>query len=182
MTSPGRTAQHALEQRVLEQHAVQWLQGNGVMTWRRVYPGRLDQVPQARSWAEMLLADTDRADDAALIVTELCSNALLHTRSGEPRGWFGVEITRGRLTRIAVHDLGGRPAPPMTDSTPPRVGEDDHIPAEHIPAEHGHGLQAVRELAAHTGVSGSPDSGHTVWALLAMEPPPARAERPTARL
>ncbi|WP_165978573.1 ATP-binding protein [Actinomadura darangshiensis] len=167
MTAPGKSAQYAVE----------WLQDNGVMTWRRVYPGRLDQVPQARSWSAMLLADTDCADDAALIVTELCSNALLHTRSGEPKGWFGVEITRGRQARIAVHDLGGRPAPPMAVTTSPQPGEE-----QDALAEHGHGLQAVRELAIQIGVSGSPDSGHTVWALLTMDRPPARSERPIARL
>jgi anti-sigma regulatory factor (Ser/Thr protein kinase) len=134
------------------------------MTWRRVFPGRLDQVARARSWTAMLLADTSRAEDAELILTELVSNALLHTRSGEPGGWFGVEITLGRHARIAVHDLGGRPTPQLVCTAPE---------SDDVLAEHGHGLRVVQDLAALVGVNGSPASGHTVWALLALEPSPA---------
>lgn len=146
-------------------HAAEWLHGNGAMTWRRIYPGRLDQVARARSWSTMLFADTGRADDAALITTELVSNAVLHSSSGEPGGWFGVEISRRRQARIAVHDLGGRPAPQMATAAP-----QNQYGQEGPPAEHGHGLQIVRTLAAQVGVSGTPDSGHTVWALLTLPP------------
>ena len=140
-----------------------WLHSKGVMTWRRVYPGRLDQIARVRAWVAVLLADTDCADDAVLISTELVSNALLHTRSGEPGGWFGVEVSRASQACVAVHDLGGSPAPQFTSA--PAESRD-------APAEHGYGLRVVAGLAAQVGVTGSPDSGHTVWARLPPDPAP----------
>lgn len=135
-----------------------WLQRKGRMMWRRVYPGRPDQVGQVRSWVRAQCADTDDAEDAALIAVELVSNALLHTRSGEPGGWFGVEVSRGHDLCIAVHDLGGRSVPAF-----------DTADGQGVLAEHGHGLRVVAELATQVGVEGDPVGGHTVWARLAAD-------------
>jgi hypothetical protein len=111
-----------------------WLDFRGVMTWRRVYPGRLDQVCVARSFPAFLLADTSRAHDAMSITAELVSNALLHTRSGERGGWFGVEVIRGTLARIAVHDLGGTHVPQLSTGA---------VSAEEEPGEHGYWVHYV---------------------------------------
>ncbi|TDC79882.1 ATP-binding protein [Actinomadura sp. 7K507] len=132
-----------------------WLQAKGRMIWRRVYPGRLDQVGQVRSWVKAQCADIEGADDAALIAVELVSNALLHTRSGEPGGWFGVELSRGHDLCIAVHDLGGRSVPAFNTAE-----------GRGMLAEHGHGLRLVAASAAHVGIEGDPVAGHTVWARL----------------
>jgi anti-sigma regulatory factor (Ser/Thr protein kinase) len=140
-----------------------WLREGRVNSWRRVFPGRLDQVAVARSWSGQLLAGTGRADDAVLVVTELVSNALLHTRSGQPHGWFGIELAWGRHARIAVHDLGADRTPLLALAS---------VPVEELLGEHGRGLQLVRELAEDVGVDGSRESGHTVWALLALPAAP----------
>lgn len=161
-----------------------WLLGppptDGQPCWRRVYPGRLDQVSAARAFPAEVLADTERAEDAALITSELVTNALLHTRSSDPGGWFGLEVTRptwpcdpdltgpagtvgtASTARIAVHDLGGRNTPrlprPSTATAPPG-------PPLH---EHARGLPLVACLALDLGWSGTPRTGHTVWAVLAI--------------
>lgn len=141
----------------------EWLCGYGPLIWRRVYPGRLDLVGQARSWVALQLADTDCVDAAVSITAELVSNALLHTRSGQSGGWFGVEVSRGSHVRIAVRDLGGCMVPRIGRSAPASVDE---------PAEHGYGLLLVADLGAEMGVDGNPDEGHTVWVLLPVGPPP----------
>ena len=82
----------------------------------------------------------DLADDAALVVTELAANAIVHVRSA-----FTVILSvRDDLLRISVRDagpLGGaalRPAPL-------------------------HGLWAVDALASRWGVESLGDAGKTVW-------------------
>ncbi|WP_372503874.1 ATP-binding protein [Actinomadura rupiterrae] len=137
--------------------ANEWLHGGPAGSWRQVYPGRADQVKPARSFVGAFFAEYDREDDAKLIACELVSNALLHSRSGEPGGWFGVEVRQGRLMRIAVQDLGGRDVP--------RPGAP--VPRTTL-AVGGWGLRAVSDLSAGWGVCGSPEVGHLVWADLAV--------------
>src|SRR5258708_12815240 len=50
------------------------------------FPGRLDQVSQARAFAAAFLHGWPRADDAMLLIGELCANAVLHTQTGCPGG------------------------------------------------------------------------------------------------
>lgn len=128
------------------------------MVWRCVFPGETDQVRQARRMVEALFAGTGRENDAGLIVSELATNTLLHTRSGHAGGWFGVEI---RLpddgpAYLGVYDLGGAGIPQFKSQRAelePRVG--------------GLGLAIVRELAMKLALVGSPQTGHTVWVYLA---------------
>jgi hypothetical protein len=49
---------------------------------RRVFPGRPDQVAQARRFVGRVLSGCPVADDALLCVSELASNAIRHTRTG----------------------------------------------------------------------------------------------------
>lgn len=51
-------------------------------TRSRTFPGHMEQVGHARRWTRNILADSPYADAAALIVTELSTNALLHSSSG----------------------------------------------------------------------------------------------------
>ena len=97
---------------------------SGGLIWRRVFPGTLDQAPRAREFVRLLLADAPRADDAELIVSELVGNALRHSRSGEPGGWFVVEVMSHPLpgaenpgpdtaaaVLLTVYDCGGAGVP-----------------------------------------------------------------------
>jgi hypothetical protein len=90
------------------------------------------------------LAAADLADDAALVVTELAANAVVHARSG-----FTVDLAAGPDTlRIAVRD-----ASPL----PPGAG---------LPAGPLHGLGAVDTLASRWGVEPLGPSGKSVWVEL----------------
>src|SRR5262245_21572592 len=63
-----------------------------VLTWRRVFPGSLEQAPEARRFVRFLLDGSMFTEEAELIAGELVGNALRHTRSGQPDGHFTVEI------------------------------------------------------------------------------------------
>ncbi len=90
-------------------------------------------------------------DDAALIVTELATNAVVHARSD-----FIVTLTRGeRNVRISVQDSSSV-AP--TVATAPRGSRS------------GHGLTLVAAVANRWG-DGSVGSGKVVWAELRCEAP-----------
>ena len=92
------------------------------------------------------------------VATELGSNALLHTASGNG-SWFAVGITwQEPVVRVGVTD-GGSPAEP-------RVIEDPD-------GENGRGLFLVQGLSLRTGVAGDRHS-RLVWAEVAWDcPPPA---------
>ncbi len=88
----------------------------------------------------------DVADDAALVVTELAANAIVHAGSG-----FTVILSaRGTVPRIAVRD--GCPLP--------AEGQAALMP---LPL---HGLGAVDALAARWGVESLGKAGKTVWVEL----------------
>jgi serine/threonine-protein kinase RsbW len=118
------------------------------MWWRRVFRGEERQLGALRRWLESLLPDCPARDDVASVATELGSNAVRHTASGNG-GWFAVDITwHEPAVRVAVTDRGspGRP----------RVIDD---PA----GEGGRGLLVVKGLSVRTGWCGDHRS-RLVWA------------------
>lgn len=82
-------------------------------SWSRAFPGRPEQVSQARRFAASVLAGRPEAIEAMLVVSELSTNAVQHTASGAPAGMFVVTVERedGR-SRVSVQDMGsdGKPA------------------------------------------------------------------------
>lgn len=99
---------------------------------RITIPGTLDRVAEARRSTCMALASSSLAEDAALIVSELVANAILHSASGERGGRVIVEAVgwQGHVL-LAVTDEG-----PCARAC--RPGDDD---------EHGRGLAIVSALA-----------------------------------
>ena len=86
------------------------------------------------------------ADDAALVVTELAANAIVHAHSA-----FTVILSaRGDLLRISVRDAS------------PLAGE-GHAALMPVPL---HGLGAVDALASRWGVESLGNAGKTVWVEL----------------
>jgi hypothetical protein len=70
-----------------------------------VFPGEPCRVQDARRWAAALLAQAGADPQiAALLTSELMTNAILHTLSGEPGGTVTVIVTAGRV--LHVHDCG----------------------------------------------------------------------------
>ena len=94
----------------------------------------------------------DIADDAALVVTELAANAIVHAHSA-----FTILLSaRGDLVRISVRDASPLPGTPGTASA---------AGAALAPAPL-HGLGAVDALASRWGVESLGTAGKTVWVEL----------------
>ena len=78
------------------------------LRWRRVFPGKERQLGLLRRWLAELLPPCEARDDIATVATELGSNTIKHTASGQAGGWFAVEITwHPQAVLIAVADCGG---------------------------------------------------------------------------
>jgi anti-sigma regulatory factor (Ser/Thr protein kinase) len=105
--------------------------------------------------------NTDRRNDAALVMSELVGNALRHAR---PRS-DGSVVVRWRLgdqlLRIEVSDGGGAGEPVIQRARPGVV------------AASGRGLAIVDTLTQDWGVRYDED-GTTVWAVLAAPPMASR--------
>jgi anti-sigma regulatory factor (Ser/Thr protein kinase) len=132
------------------------------LSWARAFPGTARQVGAARRFVVGLLPGSALCGDAAIVVSELFTNAVLHTPSGRPGGLVTVQVSRWRGgARIAVTDQGSPGAPVIR--TPAAGGP---------PAECGNGLYLVSRLASQ--VSWHDDvSGRTICAVLGQPPPTA---------
>lgn len=118
-----------------------------VLLGERRFAAQPAQVGAARRFLAALLAGVPVAAEAVLCLSELASNAITHSRSGDPGGWFTVRASHaGGLIRVEVEDQGGPWAP---------GGNAD--------VEGGRGLLIVAELATAWGRSGSSEAGWTVW-------------------
>lgn len=113
------------------------------------FPGVPRSVAASRRFIAEHLPDLALARIAALCVGELATNAIRHSRSGDPGGTFRVAVETGpEWTRIEVTDQGGGNAPRV------RPPSDD--------AEDGRGLQIVGGLGSGWGAV-LDGGGHRVW-------------------
>ena len=122
-----------------------------------VYRDRLELPPQvespraARAWIRTKVADTDAATTAALLVSELVSNSVLHARTDLA---VTVEVSEGAVV-VEVEDCNPAPVPVR-------------LPGDAMPSgATGRGLHLVAELAASWGVR-RVDGGKVVWFELPM--------------
>ena len=138
---------------------------------RRVFPGHPAQVAHARRFvqrtiAQRTVAPHHPAADAALLTSELATNAVQHTASGAG-GTFEIVIwQRPATVRIAVIDAGAPsiPAPraagdPPSSGGPPTCGGPPS--SSDLPAS-GRGLALVEALARQWGQHGN-RHGRAVW-------------------
>jgi anti-sigma regulatory factor (Ser/Thr protein kinase) len=84
------------------------------------FPPELESCARARLFVRSTLRrwgrDGDRVDDAALVASELATNAVVHARSG-----FSVEVhVEGEALRVTVGDTA--PAPAAAWRVQPRHG------------------------------------------------------------
>jgi anti-sigma regulatory factor (Ser/Thr protein kinase) len=102
-----------------------------VVTFERSYAGTEDQVRHVRADLASIVKGCPLADDFILLASELATNAVVHSESGQPGGTFSVraEIRSGDYAWLEVEDQGG-----------PWIRQD---PDE----EHGRGLVLVANLA-----------------------------------
>ena len=93
------------------------------------------------------LGAADLADDAALVVTELAANAVVHAQTG-----FTVDLAAGaEVLRISVRDASPLPPGPAGPG---------------LPAAPLHGLGAVDARASRWGAEPLGGGGKSVWVEL----------------
>ena len=116
-----------------------------VAWWARSFPGSPDSVPDARRWVADLLPQCDPLADLLLLASELCANAVVHTRSGESGGRFSVAVEwTPVLARVVVGDQGSLSMPTAAARTGSAARDE----------ESGRGLWLVDELADDWGTAG----------------------------
>jgi serine/threonine-protein kinase RsbW len=121
-----------------------------IIGWTRDFQGQADQVREARRWVEDLLPERDPLADVLLLVSELCTNAVVHTRSGEAGGRFSVAVVWTRESvRVVVEDQGSPKAPTIGARTGDSARTDEADEAD----ESGRGLRLVDALAGDWGTA-----------------------------
>ncbi|MFE6384745.1 ATP-binding protein [Nocardiopsis dassonvillei] len=131
--------------------------GTGVRT--AFFGAEANQAPQIRSWCQRgARVQAHLAFPLVLVVSELVTNAWMHTASGTPGGRVKVQMQHlsGRLVRIAVTDDGPRPG--QTFCLPRLSSEVDAL------AACGRGLRLVDRLSVEWGWNGEPGMPLMVWA------------------
>ncbi|MEU6274342.1 ATP-binding protein [Streptomyces populi] len=120
--------------------------------WGLTCPGFPEEVSRARRWTRDILRDSPLVEDAALIVSELSANAILHTASGQESGSFHLALAvSSQVVALSVTDNGSAGAPKV-----------EHQDQE---AEQGRGLAMVGAIAHRLVVHDSVD-GRTITAEL----------------
>ncbi len=127
-------------------------------TFQRAYCGAASEVRRVRADLAAVAAGCPVADELVLLASELVTNAIMHSRSGEPGGTFTIraELRQGEYARLEVEDLGG--------------GWSNYVD-EHD--EHGRGLDIVGAIAGdgNWGIgTGGPPESCVVWARMAWHP------------
>lgn len=124
-------------------------------TFERTYPGWPEQIRHVRADLTHVLTGSPVLDDALLVASELCTNAVVHSRSHRQAGRFTVrmDVRNHDYVWLEVQDEGG----PWLDP-----GPDDR----------GHGLDIVAALAGdgNWGVDGD-TIGRVVWVRLDWKDP-----------
>jgi len=124
----------------------------------RVLPGTAESAGAARLMARQLLGDSDpAAETVMLLVSELVTNAIVHSQSGAPGGTVTVAlcpVSSGVL--VQVRDDGGPSEPFLAE-----IGTGG--------AEHGFGLRLVDALADSWGTISGPDNRVT-WCRVSRRP------------
>lgn len=138
----------------LKCHTYARADGSAAMAWEARLPGVPESVGQFRAMARAASHSPYQAEAAAQCVSELVTNAITHTRSGQAGGAVTVLIGPARAPgelRISVVDWGG---PPRAKAwlSPDDPGLLTACPeAWPVPPEHGYGLTIVDTASADWG-------------------------------
>jgi len=113
------------------------------------YRGVPSAVGQARRDEARMLDGFPAAETLILLLSEVATNAVMHSRSGLPGGHFAVvvvDLLRGEYAKVTVIDDGG-----------PWAGR-----AHGGDIAYRHGLSIVQDLSAGMCIEGD-DAGRAVW-------------------
>jgi serine/threonine-protein kinase RsbW len=125
---------------------------------RRTFPGQPGQVSVARRWLAQMIDGFTAIDDVLLACSELATNAIMHSASGQPDGQFTVRLAiRQDIVRVEVLDQGG--------AWPGRLGEEDHAKDS---GQRGRGLTIVAAITDAWGIVGDHE-GRTTWCEIRSE-------------
>jgi anti-sigma regulatory factor (Ser/Thr protein kinase) len=116
------------------------------LAWSRAFPATPAQAKEARRFLAAILDGRPAADEAILCLSELVTNATVHSHSRNGGHYTVRAEMNDRHLRVEVQDEGGPWAPP-------RDGDELH----------GRGLLIVSQLARDWGRHGSSAAGWTVW-------------------
>ena len=144
------------------------LRAPAITWWTRDFLGHADQVREARRWIADLLPECDPLADVLLLASELCTNAVVHTGSGQAGGRFGVAVEWTRESvRVVVEDQGSLTAPSLSvrGADPDRADES------------GRGLRLVDGLASSWGTASRPGR-RWVWADVRWQASAGPADMP----
>lgn len=121
-------------------------------------PATASHIAETRRFIAGLVADQTLAADAVLCLSEVATNAVIHSNSRKAGGRFSVRAEQysDGLVRIEVEDEGGR-----WIERPKAEGQ------QHL------GLEVVSQLASAWGVQGDGLRSRTVWFELRPGPVPA---------
>jgi serine/threonine-protein kinase RsbW len=124
------------------------------VTFQRAYDGAASEVRRVRADLAALAAGCPVTNELVLLASELATNAIMHSRSGQPGATFTVraELHHGDYAWVEVEDHGG--------NWTAREDQDD---------EHGRGLAIVAAIAGdgNWGIeSGNTPRNCVVWARL----------------
>jgi len=119
---------------------------------QRRFEGTLDQLAEVRRFVRLTAGGHEAMRLAELVTSELAANAVLHSASGEPGGWFTVEtrFAPNEVT-VAVTDMGAEREPAARTAD--------------IEAVSGRGLWMVETLSLKWGCEPA-ETGRRVWAVL----------------
>lgn len=117
-------------------------------TYSRTFPGLPEQIRTARRFAAQCLTGTPAAEHVTLMVSEVATNAVQHSRSGHPHGHFTMTITtRAEHARVEIQDAGSP------------IGASPRLSPARPDDESSRGLLIVQALADDWGTH----HPNTVW-------------------
>ncbi|MGI5455011.1 ATP-binding protein [Streptomyces sp. CA-249302] len=122
--------------------------------WHRSFMPVVENIPEARHGAQLVLVSWDVPDDlsdtVALILTELATNAVRHAHAHRPGRTFTVALAHDGRKTIEVEVYDGSPRHPVLNGYDPD-------------ATSGRGLLLVDALCEEWGVR-EREFGKSVWA------------------
>lgn len=113
-----------------------------------MFPGRPDQVACAREFVRQTLGSVPIVEEAVLLVSELATNAVVHTASGNGGNFEIAVYQNSGHARIEVRDQGAAGVP-RAQATEPLT-------------EAGRGISLVDLVAARWGHTGD-SAGRSVF-------------------